>query len=89
MKYRLEWERRAEKDFSKLDKFAQKQIQKYLNKFVASENPRQQGYGLKHELAGLWRYDIGVYRVICEIEDDVLVVVAVKIGHRRDVYKKF
>jgi mRNA interferase RelE/StbE len=87
MKYRLEWERRAEKEFSKLDKFAQKQIQKYMNEIVESENPRQQGYGLKYELSGLWRYDIGAYRVLCEIEDELLLVVAVRVGHRKNIYK--
>ena len=89
MKYKLEWERKAAKEFSKLDKVSQKQIQKFLNSVAESENPRQQGYGLKHELSGLWRYDIGAYRVLCDIEDEVFIVVAVRVGHRRNVYNKF
>ena len=89
MKYKLEWERKAEKEFGKLDKFTQKQIQEFLNEVVESENPRQQGYGLKHELSGLWRYDIDAYRVLCEIEDALFIVIAVRVGHRRNVYKNF
>jgi len=87
MRYTLEWERRAEKEFRKLDKLTQRQIQKFLNEVAESDNPRQNGYGLKYELSGFWRYDIGSYRVICEIEDEILVVVAVRVGHRRNVYK--
>jgi len=87
MKYKLEWERKAAMEFSKLDKFAQKQIQKFLNEVAESENPRQQGYGLKHELSGLWRYDIGAYRILCEIEDEMLLIIAVRVGHRKNVYK--
>ena len=89
IKYKLEWERKAAKEFSRLDKFAQKQIQKFLNEVAESENPKKQGYGLKHELSGLWRYDIGAYRVLCEIEDAKFLVIAVRVGHRKNVYKNF
>ena len=89
MIYSFDWDKKAQKEFNKLDKSIQKQIQKFLNEFVKSDNPRQKGYGLKHELSGLWRYDINDYRVICEIKDDKLIVLAVKLGHRRDVYRKF
>jgi mRNA interferase RelE/StbE len=38
-------------------------------------------------LAGLWRYRVGDYRLICRLEDNKLVVLVLKIGHRRDVYE--
>jgi mRNA interferase RelE/StbE len=38
--------------------------------------------------AGLWRYRIGDYRVLCEIQDEKIVVLVLAIGHRREVYKR-
>ena len=51
------------------------------------ENPRWQGKVLKGKLQGLWRYRIGVYRVIAQINDDRLIIIALSIGHRKEVYK--
>ena len=88
MKYKLDWDDKAKKQLKKLDRFTQEQLLNFLEKYAESENPRSQGYGLKHQLSGIWRYDIGAYRVLCEIEDDALIVIAVKVGHRKDVYKR-
>lgn len=52
------------------------------------KNPRQFGEALKGDLAGLWRYRIGDFRVICEIRDVRLVVLALAIGHRREIYRR-
>jgi mRNA interferase RelE/StbE len=41
---------------------------------------------LKAELAGLWRYRVGDYRILCQIQDHELVVLVVAVGHRRNVY---
>jgi mRNA interferase RelE/StbE len=46
-----------------------------------------QGEPLKENMAGLWRYRVGDYRLICEIQNDVLQVLVINIGHRKDVYK--
>lgn len=43
-------------------------------------------FGLKADLAGLWRYRVGDYRVLCQIRDGELLVLVVAVGHRRDVY---
>jgi len=51
-------------------------------------NPRDFGEALTSTFAGLWRYRIGDYRVICRLEDARLVVLVVRIGHRRDVYER-
>lgn len=51
-------------------------------------DPRQRGKGLTENLSGLWRYRVGDYRVICEIQADRLVVLVVRINHRSTVYKK-
>jgi mRNA interferase RelE/StbE len=61
---------------------------RYLNRLVLeTTDPRKSGKGLRANLSGLWRYRVGDYRVICSIEDHELVVLALQIGHRRDVYK--
>lgn len=54
----------------------------------ALADPRQRGQALKGSALGdFWRYRIGDYRVICDIRDDVLVVLVLDVGHRRDVYR--
>ena len=52
-----------------------------------AENPRIFGKGLSADKAGLWRYRIGDYRLICEIIDEKLVILALAAGHRKDIYK--
>ncbi len=51
-------------------------------------NPRIYGKGLTSNRRGQWRYRIGDYRIICNIEDNKLVILALIVGHRRDVYKE-
>jgi mRNA interferase RelE/StbE len=78
----------AKKQLSKLDRQAAKRIMAFLRERVAnSENPRQSGRALAGPLGGLWRYRVGNYRIICEIQDDAVRVLVVKIGDRRDVYR--
>ncbi|MCL2079869.1 MAG: type II toxin-antitoxin system RelE/ParE family toxin [Oscillospiraceae bacterium] len=52
-----------------------------------TENPRKHGKALSENLKGFWCYEVGNYRIICEIKDRKLVIVAVHIGHRREVYR--
>lgn len=52
------------------------------------EDPRAHGKGLTANRSGEWRYRVGDYRILCEIRDDELVVLALEIGHRRSVYKR-
>jgi mRNA interferase RelE/StbE len=78
---------RALKELRKLDKNAQRDIITYLDERIAGEgDPRRFGKGLKADLAGLWRYRVGDYRVLCQIRDGELLVLLVAVGHRRDVY---
>jgi len=76
----------AIKQLSKLDKTVAKRITDYLAEVSLLKDVRSKGKGLTGRLAGLWRYRIGDYRAICDIQDDVLVVVVIAIGHRSDVY---
>ena len=78
---------RALKELRKLGKNAQRDIIAYLDDRIAGESdPRRFGKGLKADLAGLWRYRVGDYRVLCQIRDGELLVLVVAVGHRRDVY---
>lgn len=78
----------AEVQLIKLDRPVRDRILAYLDERIEGcKNPRHFGEPLRANKAGLWRYRVGDYRIICEIQDERLVVVAIAIGHRRDVYK--
>jgi len=77
----------AEKQLRKLDKPIQRRLIDWLeDRIDGCKNPRHFGEPLRGEMAGLWRYRIGDYRVICEIQDQQLVVLALAVGHRREIY---
>lgn len=80
----------AERDIEKLDKQAARRIYAFLFLRLAKlENPRLIGEALKGPRFGeFWKYRIGDYRVVARIEDNVLRVLIVKVGHRRDVYER-
>ena len=60
----------------------------YLNRLVLeTEDPRQRGKGLTANLTGLWRYRVGDYRVICDIQDGELVVLVLQVSHRSQAYR--
>ena len=72
----------------KLDATPRYRIWRFLRgRLSRTDNPRQSGKALTGQYAGLWRYRIGDYRLVCRIEDARLVVLVVKIGHRRNVYQ--
>lgn len=78
---------RFKKEFKKLDKYTQKIIRAWIDKnLVGCENPRQHGKGLTANKSGQWRYRIGDYRLICQIDDNKLVILALTIGHRKNIY---
>lgn len=88
MAWRIELTASAEKSLSKLDRTAAKRITTFLRERVASaDDPRSSGKALAGQLAGLWRYRVGDYRLICEIEDGKLLILVVTIGHRGDIYR--
>ena len=88
MKYRIETTPKFEKEFKKLDKYTMRMIKSWILKnLVDCENPRNFGKGLTSNRSGQWRYRIGDYRLICKINDNELIILALSIGHRRDVYE--
>lgn len=87
MTWRVELDDRARRELRKLDKPVQGVILAYLRKRVAtSENPRRFGKALVGNLAGLWRYRVGDYRLLCSIEDDKLLVLVLRTVHRKESY---
>lgn len=88
MKYKVRTNNNFDKKLKKLDRSVQKLIIKYLKDNIDnSENPRLYGKGLAGEKAGLWRYRIGNYRVIADIKDKEVIVIAIDVGHRKEIYK--
>ena len=88
MNWTVEYTRTAETQLRKLDKQIARRILDYLdNKIAPLDNPRTRGKALSGHLGELWRYRIGDYRVICEIQNDVMRILVVETGHRRQVYK--
>ena len=80
---------RFDKEFKKLDKYTQRMLVAWIDKNLENcTNPRIYGKGLTSNRRGQWRYRIGDYRIICNIEDNKLVILALTVGHRRDVYKE-
>ena len=89
MAWTVEIDSFAEKQLRKLDRPVQKRLLDWLlDRIEGCKNPRHFGESLRGDLAGLWRYRVGGYRIICEIQDDKLVVLALLIGHRREIYMR-
>jgi mRNA interferase RelE/StbE len=88
MIYHLETTQKFDKQLKKLNKFSQKQIVEYLLKNLNNtENPRAFGKGLVGDRKGFWRYRVGDYRIICDIQDEECIVLALETAHRKDIYK--
>ena len=88
MNYSVETTTRFDKEFKKLDSYSKRMIKAWIEKnLIVCTDPRQHGKGLTANRSGQWRYRIGDYRLICQIEDDRLVILALNIGHRSEVYK--
>lgn len=89
MSYSVETTSRFDKEFKKLDRYTQRMIKAWIEKnLIGCENPRVHGKGLTANRSGQWRYRIGDYRLICLIQDRELIILALTIGHRRDVYEQ-
>lgn len=89
MGWRIEFHPQAEKELSKLDRETARRILRFLRDRIAVlEDPRGLGEALRGPEAGrFWKYRLGDYRLICDIQDQRLTILVVDIGHRRDVYR--
>ncbi len=87
--YSWSFDKKAEKQFAQLDKPVQQRILKWIESNIQdSENPRLLGKALEGEYGNLWRYRVGKYRLIADIQDGICRVLVVKVGKRGDIYRK-
>ncbi|OEK60641.1 type II toxin-antitoxin system RelE family toxin [Staphylococcus equorum] len=88
MSYSLRISKKTNKALGKMDKPTRNLLLKWLNNNIHNtDNPRLHGKALQGELSGLWRYRVGKYRIIVDIQDDELVVLAIDVGIRGSIYK--
>lgn len=89
MAWRIEFDAAARKELGRLDPQTARRILRFLKEGVApGTDPRSQGLALKGERSGeFWKYRVRDYRVIARIEDQRLVILVVRVGHRSAVYK--
>lgn len=86
-KYKVIYDKKAKKQVSKLDPFVSKKIKKWIDDNLADCNdPYRTGIQLCGTLAKYWRYRVCDYRIIAEINDEKIIILIVKIGHRRNIY---
>ncbi len=88
MTYKVKYTQKAIKQMKKLDKYTQKLIYAWIDKNLQDcENPRIHGKGLVENKSGQWRYRIGNYRLICEIQENEVIILVLEVGHRKDIYE--
>lgn len=87
MNYHVELTEQARKELKKMDKQTAKLITAWLRKNLEGcTNPRQHGKPLTANRKGQWRYRVGDYRLIAEIQEDKIVILILTVGHRSEVY---
>jgi len=88
MAWKVEFTDIAERTIEKLDPQVRKRINSFFRERVAnSENPTAIAEPLQGEFRGLWRFRVGDYRVICDIQRKRLLVLVLDVGHRREIYR--
>ena len=87
MKYRVEFTETALKDLKKMDRHTASLILGWIRKNLEGcEDPRLHGKALTANKSGQWRYRIGDYRVLAEIQDEKITILVLTVGHRREIY---
>ena len=87
MAWKIEFTRRAEKQIDKLDPQVRIRILKKLKLVAESDDPRTSAEPLTGNWTGYWRYRVGDHRAICRIDDAVVTVFVIEVGHRSQVYR--
>lgn len=88
MNFSVQFTEKALKQLQKLDKHTASLITGWIRKNLENcSNPRQHGKGLVENRSGQWRYRVGDYRVIAEIQDEKILILIVEVGHRSKVYE--
>ncbi len=85
--WRFVFDDTAERQFSRLDKAVQTRIIRYVEKIEKSQNPKSLATQLTGHKTQFWRYRVGDYRIVVRFENHDMIILAVKIAHRREVYQ--
>lgn len=89
MSWKVEFEPEAQRELEKLDKPIRQRIFRFLyQRVIKLDDPRQLGERLHGTLSEFWRYRVGDYRIICSLEHERLLVIVLRIGHRREIYNR-
>ena len=83
--YKVEWDKKAEKDLAKIDRTMAMKI-KFGVEHELTKNPHTKGKPLKGKWKGRWSFRFSEYRIIYEIKEEKILILVVKVGHRREVY---
>ena len=87
-KYTVDFSPAGEKALDKLDNSVRVRIKNWINKHLEGcENPRYKGRALSGNIAGYWRYRVGDYRIIADIQDEKVVILVIDVDKRNDIYK--
>ena len=89
MAFEIEFDPDAVKDLRKLDRSVQQRLVGFLKERVASlENPRELGEALAGAALGnYWKYRVGDWRIICDIQDKRIVVRVLRVGNHKEIYR--
>lgn len=90
MAWRIEFDRRAKRELDGIDPQSARRIVSFLRDRLAPlDDPRSLGEALKGEkLGAFWKYRVGDFRIIADIDDATIRILVVRIGNRRDVYRR-
>jgi len=86
--FEVEFSDRFLRGLRKIDPTNRRIITEWINRsLLETDNPREHGMALKGQLKGLWRYRVGQYRILAQINDDRLILLFLDVDHRKDIYR--
>jgi len=86
--YQVKFERDAQKALKKMDPHQARLIMAWIKKnLIGTDDPRRHGKGLVSNRSGEWRYRVGAYRLIADINDETITILILEVGHRKDIYE--
>ncbi|GAB6056932.1 type II toxin-antitoxin system RelE family toxin [Desulfonatronum parangueonense] len=87
MAWAIKFDEPAKKELAKLGRNAAKDILDFLRTRIATEeDPRRIGGPLRKDLSGLWKYRVGAFRIIADIQEEEVIVLVVRVAHRSKAY---
>lgn len=88
MAWKVEITKDAKAALNRLGATEARRVLKFLfERIQGRDNPREIGEALKGNLREFWRYRVGDYRIFCRLDDNVITVFVVHVGHRKEIYR--